>query len=221
MIVETFNLRQGREYVKLTVYAQEQSPEIPLSKLRPMVVVCPGGAYVYTSDREAEPIALHFLNSGFNAAVVRYSVGNDAAYPDPLVDVSKAIKIIRENHEKYCIDPDNTNQLKATDETNLIFGEMVEVTNPYGTVSKVRGEITADNISVNSALLTDKGCWNIACAYSTDPNYLDENSAAVGNSQNAVAMLGTRTEKLSGLGNMSVEDYYTNLLGKIAAGGSN
>lgn len=105
MLIETFNLREGREYVKLTVYIQDRSPEIPLSELRPMVVVCPGGAYVYTSDREAEPIAIHFLNSGFNAAVVRYSVGNDATYPDPLVDVSKALKLIRENHERYHTDP--------------------------------------------------------------------------------------------------------------------
>ena len=106
MLIETFNLIEGREYVKLTVYIQDRSPEIPLSELRPMVVVCPGGAYVFTSDREAEPIALHFINSGFNAAVVRYSVGGDAKYPDPLVDVSKALKIIRDNHERYHTDPD-------------------------------------------------------------------------------------------------------------------
>ena len=34
-------------------------------------------------------------------------------------------------------------------------------------------------------------------------------------------MLGTRNKKLAELGNMSLEDYYTNLLGKVGAGGSN
>lgn len=106
MLVETFNLREDREYVKLTVFAQTKSPEIPLSNLRPMVVVCPGGGYAMTSDREAEPVAFHFLNSGFNVAIVRYSVGADAVHPAPLVDLSKALRIIRENHEKYFIDPD-------------------------------------------------------------------------------------------------------------------
>ena len=34
-------------------------------------------------------------------------------------------------------------------------------------------------------------------------------------------MLGTRNLKMAELGNMSLEDYYTNLIGKVAAGGNN
>ena len=34
-------------------------------------------------------------------------------------------------------------------------------------------------------------------------------------------MLGTRNEKLDSLNGMSIEDFYTGLVGKIAAGGSN
>ena len=61
--------------------------------------------------------------------------------------------------------------------------------------------------------------WKIACAFFDDPANFDEN--AIGNAQNVVNMLDTRNLKLAEFGNMSIEDYYTNLLGKVAAGGSN
>ena len=67
-------------------------------------------------------------------------------------------------------------------------------------------------------MLTDKGCWNIACAYFEDDANFDP--LAVGNSKNVIAMLETRNTKMTELGNMSLEDFYNNLLGKVAAGGS-
>lgn len=88
------------------VYVQNESPEIILSHLRPMVVVLPGGGYMMTSDREAEPIALSYLAAGFNAAVVRYRVGKDAAWPNPQVDASEALKYIRANAARFLTDPD-------------------------------------------------------------------------------------------------------------------
>ena len=45
------------------------------------IVICPGGGYGFTSDREAEPIALKFMAQGFNAIVLRYSVA-PARYPN-------------------------------------------------------------------------------------------------------------------------------------------
>lgn len=94
---------EGKYYVR--VYVQDETPEIPLSHKRPMVVVCPGGGYCGTSDREAEPIALAYIAAGFNAALVRYPVGNDAAWPAPQVAVSKALKYIRANSERFLTDP--------------------------------------------------------------------------------------------------------------------
>ena len=41
-------------------------------KKYPCMVVCPGGGYNMTSDREAESIAPQFLAEGYRAAVVRY-----------------------------------------------------------------------------------------------------------------------------------------------------
>ncbi|MBO5076005.1 MAG: alpha/beta hydrolase [Clostridia bacterium] len=93
----------GKYYVD--IYVQNESPEIVVSHLRPMVVVLPGGGYVGTSDREAEPIALAYLSAGFNAAVVRYSVGSDAVWPNPQADASAALKYIRDNAARFLTDP--------------------------------------------------------------------------------------------------------------------
>lgn len=108
----------------------------------------------------------------------------------------------------YCINPDNTGELKATDADNLLF---------VGSDGTGQG-ITAGNISLNGDLLTDDGCWKIACAYFGKDDNFDIN--AVGNAQNAAAMLGTRTEKYTELNGMSIPDYYTSLVGKVAAAGN-
>ena len=107
----------------------------------------------------------------------------------------------------YCINPDDTGKLMATNKDNLIF------------VGGADGTVTAGNIAINPDLLTDEGIWNIACAFFGEGENFDEK--AVGNAQNVAAMLGTRSEKLDSLNGLSIEDYYTSLLGKIAAGGSN
>ncbi|MBE7065014.1 MAG: alpha/beta hydrolase [Ruminococcaceae bacterium] len=94
----------GRVY--MIAYIGDKSPEMPYMDKRPAVVVCPGGAYYMTSDREAEPIALNYLARGFNAFVVRYSVYPHATFPNSLVDVSRAMKYIRDNAEEFGIYPD-------------------------------------------------------------------------------------------------------------------
>ena len=72
---------------------------------RPAVVVCPGGGYAYCCPREAEPVALRYAAAGFHAFILRYSVGWDAADFSPLAEVSWVIGHLRENAEKWHIDP--------------------------------------------------------------------------------------------------------------------
>lgn len=105
MTVERHELREdGSAY--FVSYIQDTSGEIANSASRPAVVVCPGGAYCFCSDREAEPVALEFLTRGFNAFVLRYSIGEHAAYPNSLVDLSKTIRIIREHAEQWHVKKD-------------------------------------------------------------------------------------------------------------------
>ena len=92
------------EPAKLYLYLQEKSPEIAIDK-RPLIFICPGGAYAMTSDREAEAVALQFLAAGFHAAVLRYSVA-PARYPTALLQVAAGFKYLREHAEEFHIDED-------------------------------------------------------------------------------------------------------------------
>ena len=89
--------------VTLTTYINHVSPEMPYLDVRPAVLVFPGGAYAFCSDREAEPIALEFLAKGYNAFVLRYSLKTD--FSEPLEDAQWALKLIRERADEFHIDP--------------------------------------------------------------------------------------------------------------------
>lgn len=73
---------------------------------RPAVIVCPGGGYVYCCPREAEPVALRYASRGFHAFILRYSTGWDAANFSPLSEISWVIGHLRENAERWHIDPE-------------------------------------------------------------------------------------------------------------------
>src|SRR5699024_2025278 len=71
---------------------------------RPAVIICPGGGYEFTSDREAEPIALKMMNMGFHAFVLHYNV-KPHVYPQALLELATAVQIVRGNHQVWGIDP--------------------------------------------------------------------------------------------------------------------
>jgi len=89
----------------LSLYILNTSEEISPDYKRQSVVICPGGGYEFTSDREAEPIALRFMAAGFNAFVLRYSVKTNL-YPVQLLEVSAAVAYVRSMGEKWHIDAD-------------------------------------------------------------------------------------------------------------------
>ncbi len=90
MKIETIVLNKERN-VTLTCYLQD-------GKLnRPAMIVIPGGAYAWCSDREADPVAQAYLQAGYHAFVLRYSVGKHAIWPNPLEDYEQAVTLIR-NH---------------------------------------------------------------------------------------------------------------------------
>ena len=74
MIYNTFEMHQEGSLpgAHLVTYIQEYSDAMAIND-RPLILLCPGGGYTRTSDREAEPMALKFLAMGYHAAVLRYS----------------------------------------------------------------------------------------------------------------------------------------------------
>ncbi len=121
MIHETIYLYEGRTDVTLTTYVLSDSGEMLAGKKRPAVLICPGGAYLACSDREAEPIAMAFATMGYHAFVLRYSVyGGEAfdnhfvgmipreecRYPAPMREIGLAMLSIKEHAKEWLIDAD-------------------------------------------------------------------------------------------------------------------
>ncbi len=71
----------------------------------PAVVVCPGGAYAFVSQREADPVAMEFLARGYNVFVLTYSCGEKARDFRPLTELSETVRIIRET-AAWRVDPE-------------------------------------------------------------------------------------------------------------------
>ena len=94
---------------KLTLYIQEQYPEIYGDRKRPMVLICPGGGYGHVSPREGEPIALQFMAAGCNAAVLKYDVTegeNSVIFPQHLLELAASVSYIREHADELAVKKD-------------------------------------------------------------------------------------------------------------------
>lgn len=104
-------------------YLQEPNIEIDPERKYPTIVICPGGAFMWTSFREDEPIALRFLAEGFSVVVVHYATEGLSSFkssnaedipqnpvtlfPNSLVELATAVAYLRENKEEWSIDENN------------------------------------------------------------------------------------------------------------------
>lgn len=119
MLIEKIQLWEDIDYVTLQTYILEYSPELQPERKRPAVIVCPGGAYLGTSDREGEPVAMRFAAQGYHTFVLRYTtfyrnsaencseppiVNPGVVYPQPVFDLAKAVLTVRQNAEGWNID---------------------------------------------------------------------------------------------------------------------
>ncbi|PFO07770.1 esterase [Bacillus sp. AFS076308] len=104
MRIEKVNLTSNKG-VTMTAYLLDDSTELSNISTRPAMLIFPGGGYYSTSDREAEPIAMAYLAEGYNAYVLRYSVGKETTFTAALSDAEEAITMIRENTKSWNTDP--------------------------------------------------------------------------------------------------------------------
>lgn len=100
----TLDVKNGdsMEYAAFHLYLIDDSEAIHIHQ-RPIVIVCPGGAYSFTSDREAEIVAFQFLAMGYHAAVLRYSVA-PAVFPTAVLELGRGIMQIREHSQEWHVD---------------------------------------------------------------------------------------------------------------------
>ncbi len=85
-------------------YLLDSVNDIPFGKARPAILIFPGGGYTHCSEREAEPIAMHYLAQGYNAFVLYYSCNKK--FPVPLVEAAYALCKIRARADEFGIDKD-------------------------------------------------------------------------------------------------------------------
>lgn len=98
-------VKDTEETAKLYTYFLDNSREIAPERVRPVIVICPGGGYEWVSEREAEPIALKFVGAGYHAVVLHYSVAPAAHYPTALRQLAWTVAHLREHAAEYHIDP--------------------------------------------------------------------------------------------------------------------
>ena len=97
---------RGMEAVgNLFTYFLDSSIEMRPNEKRPVILMCPGGGYEMTSDREAEPMAMQFLAMGYHVAILRYSVC-PVRYPAALLQVAESVLYLKNHAEEYHIDPE-------------------------------------------------------------------------------------------------------------------
>lgn len=103
MQYEKIELIPGRSEVTLEYFGIDDR-----SEPKDAMLVIPGGGYgVVCSDREGYPIAQAYMMNETNAFVLHYSVGSNIEEAiDPLYQASLAIIHIKENAEKYNVNPD-------------------------------------------------------------------------------------------------------------------
>ena len=75
---------------------------------RPAMVVCGGGGFHHVVSHEKEPVALAFLDRGYQVFVLDYvttSTG-DVSYPHPEADLAKMVATVRANADAWRVDPE-------------------------------------------------------------------------------------------------------------------
>ena len=104
VLKEEIQVAGSQEYARLTTYLLDVTQKLSVLA-RPLILVCPGGGYNHTSEREGEIVALQFNAMGYHAAVLDYSCA-PAVFPTALLELTKSVAYLRANAQQWQIDPD-------------------------------------------------------------------------------------------------------------------
>ena len=105
LTTKVLTLDEARD-VTLTCYLQPVGGRFDYVEKRPAIVILPGGAYQYCSDREADPVAFAYLKAGYQVFILRYSVAQFCTWPTPLADYDQAMGMILEHADEWNLYPD-------------------------------------------------------------------------------------------------------------------
>lgn len=103
--MELVSFRAHNAHVK--GYLQDDYDTLRAHKVRPALVICPGGGYHWCSPREKDAPALAFLSMGYQVFILDYT-----CYPEDmsnfrsLRELGETVRMIRARREEWHIDPD-------------------------------------------------------------------------------------------------------------------
>ena len=103
LIEQVFTVPGTGEQAVLKGYLRDNIP-YRSGRLRPAMIICPGGAYERCSLREGEPVALKFMEKGCQCFVLDYSVA-PVRFPAALRQLAMAVAWVREHAADWDIDP--------------------------------------------------------------------------------------------------------------------
>ena len=151
----------------LSIYLPENACATEMGRKntkRPCMIVCPGGGYGMCSQRESEPIAMHFLPEGFNVFLLRYSVAPHR-FPTQLREVAAVMELIYKNADEWNCD---------TEKVAIIgFSAGGHLAAHYSTAFDCEGvrEVFPESKSVNASVLcypvisADPKCGHLGSFY--------------------------------------------------------
>lgn len=96
--------------LKADIYFPKNSKQ----KVFPAVLLIHGGGWVSGSKDNQRVMAQHLAENGFVAIAASYRLSREAKYPAAVLDLKAAIRWMKENSEKYKIDPDKIAVLGAS-----------------------------------------------------------------------------------------------------------
>lgn len=94
-------------YLNNTATLSSYLVENTTTKLRPAVLILPGGSYLYTSKREGKPVAISFNNAGIHAFVLDYTTyykKQNITVNEMIDEVISAVEYIVSNASFFQVD---------------------------------------------------------------------------------------------------------------------
>lgn len=108
-----------RIYISYTAYFETYIMDSEINyrqfRKRPAIIIAPGGAYAVHARKESEPVAIQFMQKGYQVFILKYSIGSDrdhpekgilkySKYPIQVVEMFETIHKIKENADLWNID---------------------------------------------------------------------------------------------------------------------
>lgn len=168
MICKTINYTDdGRVSLKTyipDVWDKEYAP------LRPAMIACPSGAWVFLSPNEGEPVALTFVKEGYATFVLNYSIGDYSEFPNPLISetLHAPSEMFKPNAAVFAYGCNDLGTIFDSDDPDLVIPSPGKITADRTPQIDVVNCVTKDTAPIffyhcrNDVLVPVKNTWLLA-----------------------------------------------------------